>query len=407
MLYCIMLKRAVFLIILASSLAALRASAVTLTVERGSDLQSVIDFASDGDTILLAPKTFEARPTQFTDPLCGNCEQHQTEIPATLGFVIRNKALVIVGKSREKSLLVTNAGYGIYFENSYGSVLKNLTVTGGKRDPDGMATDAAVVVRRSRVTIDDCLLIDNDHRIDTLVIGIAGVVAREGAEMTITNTDIVNNSWDGVAMYRGACVAIKDCVIKNGRGAGIGVTWDATCVAYRNEITGYWKGIGAFGGSWVIARNNLVHENLGWGIIATDQAHMDITNNVIYHNGNCGIAPWSTESRGRIVNNIVVRNGWREEWVCPCVGVQNYGDWAKWEFGHNIVWDNVEGNYKDIWDHTGHHGNMSEDPMFLGEGDFHVSAQSPAVNGGDSTIHNLDGTVSHIGLYGGPQAWRK
>ena len=190
-------------------------------------------------------------------------------------------------------------------------------------------------------------------------------------------------------------------------GAGIGVTWDATCVAYRNEITGYWKGIGAFGSSWVIARNNLVHDNLGWGIIATHTSYMDITNNLVHHNGNCGIMPASTESRGRIVNNIVAGNGWREEWVCPCVGVQNYGDWAKWEFAHNIVWDNAEGNYGDIWDNTGLNGNLSEDPLFLGEGDFHVAEGSPAINGGDTTIYNLDGTVSHIGLYGGPQAWRK
>ena len=113
---------------LALSLIVIRLPAVTLTVERGSDLQSVIDFASDGDTIILAAKTFEATPRNFTDQLCGNCEIHQTEIPATLGFIVRDKALVIVGKSREESQLVTKAGYGIYFENSHGSMLKNLTV---------------------------------------------------------------------------------------------------------------------------------------------------------------------------------------------------------------------------------------------------------------------------------------
>ena len=100
----------------------------------------------------------------------------------------------------------------------------------------------------------------------------------------------------------------------------------------------------------MIARNNLVHDNLGWGMIATGQAYMDMVNNVVYHNGNCGIAPWSTESRGRIVNNIIVENGWREQWVCPCVGVWNSGDWAKWEFRNNIVFNNVAGEYEDIWD---------------------------------------------------------
>ncbi|HWR83242.1 MAG TPA: right-handed parallel beta-helix repeat-containing protein, partial [Candidatus Deferrimicrobium sp.] len=217
---------------------------------------------------------------------------------------------------------------------------------------------------------------------------------------------LINNGWDGVALYRGAWATITDCLIKDGRGAGIGVTWDATCIAYRNEITGYWKGIGAFGTSWVIARNNLVHDNLGWGIIATGRAHMDMTNNVVSHNGNCGIAPWSTESRGRIVNNIVVDNGWREQWVCPCVGVWNYGDWAKWEFAYNIVWGNDSGEYRDIWDQTGLNGNRSEDPKLVGNGDYHLLPDSPARHAGDTLIRNPDGSVSDIGLYGGPQAQR-
>ncbi len=380
---------------------------VTLTVDRGSNLQSVIDFASDGDTIILAAKTFEAFPTAFIDPLCGNCQESQTPIKASIGFVVKDKALVIQGKSRSETRLVTNAGYGLYFENSAGSVVKNLTITGGKRDSLEMAADAAIVVRNSRVAIEQCDIVGNNHLLDVTPVGIAGVIGREGAEISVARCTIADNSWDGVALYRGASATILDCVIKDGRGAGIGVTWDATCVAYRNEISGYWKGIGAFESAWVIARNNLVHENLGWGIIATGQAYMDITNNVVYHNGNCGIAPFSTECRGKIVNNIVVGNGWKEEWVCPCVGVANYGDWAKWEFRHNIVWNNVEGNYRDIWDQTGLAGNISQDPLFIDDGNFDLMADSPGLYGGDSAIYNLDGSVSHIGLYGGPQAVRK
>ncbi|UCD62913.1 MAG: right-handed parallel beta-helix repeat-containing protein [Candidatus Zixiibacteriota bacterium] len=396
-------------LIIACSLlpSALGVHAATLTVERGSDLQSVIDFAADGDTILLGAKVFEAAPAPFVEPLCGNCQTHRTEVNATRGFVIEDKALVIAGKDRRQSRLVTNAGYGVYFENSYGSQLRNLTITGGKRDADGNATDAAVVVRNSRVTVAEVDIINNNHLLDTVVVGIGGVFGREGAEITVRQCRIENNGWDGVALYRGAHASVTDCLIKNGRGAGIGVTWDASCVAYRNEITGYWKGLGGFGSAWVIARNNLIHENLGWGVIAYGDAYMDITNNVVHHNGNCGIAPWSTESRGRIVNNIVTENGWREEWVCPCVGVVNYGDWAKWDFGHNIVWGNQEGDYLDIFDQTGMKGNLSEDPLFAGDGDFHVLDNSPALNAGDTAIFNRDGTVSHIGLYGGPQAPRR
>jgi hypothetical protein len=379
-------------------------SAATLQVQRGSDLQSVINFASHGDTIILGAKVFEAQPSAFTEPLCGNCEQAQTDVQATTGFVIRNKALALIGTDREETKLITNAGYGLYFENSRGSVVANLTITGGVRDADGNATDAAVVVRGSSVLIQDCNLIDNNNRDTSVVVGIAGVAGREGADITLRNCTIRDNSWDGVALYRGATAHITDCVIADGRGAGIGVTWDATCVAYRNDISGYWKGIGAFGNSLLVARNNVVHDCIGWGLIATGSSQADFVNNVIFHNGNCGVAPWSPESRGRIVNNIIAANGWKESWVCPCVGVWNNGDWAKWRFTNNIVWNNAEGNYGEIYDQTGLNGNLSIDPMFVGEGDYRLQPDSPARNAGDTLIHNTDGTISHIGLYGGPQA---
>jgi len=393
-------------VILAGLAAGPVVSGTTLTVERGSDLQSVIDHASDGDTLRLGAKTFEASPRRFTDPLCGNCLDPQTEVAASYGFIVRGKGLVIVGADREQTVLVTNAGYGVYVENADGTVIRNLTITGGVRNDDGNATDAAVVVRGSRVTVEDVTIRDNTNRSrdSSVVVGIGGVFGREGAEITIRNCQILNGGWDGVALYRGATAFVSDCVIKQGRGAGIGVTWDAYCVAYRNEVTGFWKGIGSFGTSAVIASNNLVHDNLGWGIIGTGESTMEATNNVVHHNGNCGVAPWSTSSRGRFINNIITENGWRDHWVCPCVGVWNYGDWAKWIFRNNIVWGNQAGEYEAIWDQTDINGNLSADPLFGGEQDFHLGPESPAWHAGDSTIYNRDGSRSHIGLYGGPRA---
>lgn len=378
-------------------------NARTLTVERGSDLQAVIDYAADGDTIIIGDKTVTADPVGFTDSLCGNCTDPKTAVRAKYGFLIKDKSLHILGSDRKKSKLITGAGYGLYFVNSRNSSLENLTITGGKRDADGNATDAAVVARNSQIHIHSLNIVDNNNRLDSVVVGIGGIIGREGAELYISKCDIVNNGWDGIALYRGASATVTDCLIKDGRGVGIGVTWDATCIAYRNIISGYWKGIGAFGTSWVVAHNNTVINNLGWGIIATGKAYMDIANNIVNHNGNCGIAPWSTESRGRIINNIITNNGWRKEWVCPCVGVWNYGDWAKWEFSHNIVWNNKDGNFRDIWDQSDLNGNMSKDPRFRGASSFLLKDDSPAIGAGHPEIFNIDGTRSDIGLYGGPQ----
>jgi hypothetical protein len=321
-----------------------------------------------------------------------------------VGFIIRDKALVLVGSDKEETQLVTNAGYGVYFENSFGSALINLTVTGGDRDPDENATNGAVVIRNSRVVIDGCRLVNNDDRDSATVVGIGGVIGREGADIVVRDCDIVNNGWDGMALYRGATALITDCLISTGRGAGIGVTWDATCVAYRNEVTDYWKGIGSFGTAVLVARNNFVHDNLGWGLIATGHSTADFVNNVVHHNGNCGVAPWSPEARGRIINNIITENGWREQWVCPCVGVWNYGDWAKWVFSNNIVYNNKEADYRDIWDQTGLNGNLRANPLIADSISFQTQPDSPARHQGDSLIFNPDGSRSHIGLEGGPQS---
>jgi hypothetical protein len=402
-----LINRAGFIILIIFFLSLLSVTVISRTyrVERGTDIQATVDYASDGDTIIIGPRTFYAKNHPFVDSLCGNCKKHKTAVSADYGFIIKGKALHLIGVDREKTVLMTGAGYGIYFVNSRGSSIANLTVSGGRRNPDGNATDGAIVVRNSSVRIHDMNIVDNDNRVDTLVIGIGGIIGREGAELIVERCNIINNSWDGVALYRGAQAVVSDCLMKDGRGAGIGVTRDATCTAYRNRITGYWKGIGAFGNSWVVAHNNAVYDNLGWGIIATDNAFMDIANNVIHNNGNCGVAPWSTECRGRIINNIITNNGWREEVICPCVGVVNYGDWAKWEFAYNIVWNNKDGNYRDIWDQTGINGNLSVDPRFLDDSLFILSDDSPAVRVGHPDLSNRDGTRSHIGMTGGPQGF--
>jgi hypothetical protein len=369
-----------------------------------SALQETIEACSNDDTLLLQIGVYYASPQSFTDPLCGNCLEHATEVPATTGFVIKGKSLTIIGQDKDSSILITGAGYGIYIEGSREVHLQNLKVTGGIRDLDGDATDAAVLVRSSKVYIDNCSLSDNDHRRDSVVVGIGGVFGREGAEIFISNSEIINNGWDGMALYRGASAVITDCIIKKGRGAGIGVTWDAHCVAKRNRISEFWKGIGAFGTTTVIAHNNLVYDNLGWGIIGTGESYLDATNNIVHHNGNCGLAPWSQECSGRFVNNIVTENGWREEWVCPCVGVWNYGDLNKWRFLNNLIWNNEAGNFKDMPDIIGVDGNISADPLFIGDGDFHLEPGSPAIDAGYKDITDHDGTPSDLGIYGGTAA---
>ncbi len=360
--------------------------------------------AQNGDTIILKKGEYKAKQKSYTETVCGNCKNPLTTVEATVGFHIKGKSLIIKGESRDSTVLVTNAGYGVFFEESYGSVLSNITVTGGKRDPDGNATDAAIIGKHCRVTIENVAVSNNTHRVDSVVVGIGGIFGREGAELLIFNNEIVNNGWDGIALYRGATAIIADNTIKQGRGAGVGVTWDASAIVYRNWISGYWKGIGAFGESRVVVKNNGVFDNLGWGIVATGNTYLDVQNNVIFHNGNCGFAVWQETARGILRNNIIAMNGWNEEWVCPCVGVWMNASTEQFPITFNNIWANKAGNFEGIPDRTGSEGNISTNPLFSDDVTFQLQSTSPCIDTGDSLIIDTDGSRSDMGLHGGPQA---
>ena len=378
------------------------------------DLQKAIDHAGNGDIIRILPGIYAAKPLPYPEDLCGNCLEHRTPVSATRGFLIQGKGLHIIGSGTDQTTLITHAGYGVLFDHSRGSVITVVRITGGKRDPDGNATDAAVVAKFSTVQVIGVEILDNTHQVEGVVVGIGGVFGRENSELLIQGNKIQNNGWDGVALYRGANATIEDNTISKGRGAGIGITWDAVAVVYRNEISEYWKGIGTFGNSFAVVRNNAVYDNLGWGIIATGEATMEVSNNVIFHNGNCGFAAWEETVRGELTNNIIVKNGWRKEWVCPQVGIWMNADPKKnFPVTYNNVWGNPpyspfnkggKGDYRGMKRPQKKLGNFSVDPLFQGEKDFHFSPQSPLIDAGDPALTDPNGSRSDLGIYGGPSA---
>jgi len=391
--------------------AAVRCGADTLYVDAKASaeglrtfrlLQTAIDAAYDGDTLIIMPGRYEASPSPLAEELCGNCETHGTRVQATYGFIVQGKSLDLVGSGAAETILVTNAGYGVLFDGCAWATISDFTITGGVRDGDGAATDAAIVVRESFVTIRNTEIRDNTDRHENVVVGIGGIIGREGAHIVAVGNTIDNNGWDGMALYRGATAFASDNSITRGRGAGIGVTWDSAATLLRNRISEYWKGIGSFGSSRVIARNNEIFDNLGWGIVATGTSTMEAMNNVVCRNGNCGVALWSDEASLILVNNIITENGWREEWVCPPVGLWMNGEASRLEARHNDVWGNREGDYLGLDDLTGASGNISLRPLFADSLDFSLLPGSACIDAGDPRTTDRDGTPADLGSAGGP-----
>ena len=383
-----------------------------------SDLQAAIDSAPDGTVIHLELGFYTAQPSDFLDPQCGNCLDPSETASASTGFLIRGKSLTITGSGKESTELVTDAGYGIYVEDCPQVEILNLAITGGIRDQDGNATCAAVVARRSSVEVAYCEIHDNRGDFEVTVAGVGGVMGREDAILHIHHNLIHDNSWDGVALYRGAVANIHDNEIWNGRGAGVGITWDAYATVIRNDIHDYWKGIGSFGNTRVGVFNNFVHDLAGWGIVATGTSDMICRNNTVVRCGNVGIAGWDETASIEIVNNIIAFNGTQEQWVAPRVGIWMNCKPGMYMIAYNDIFDNFEAavafGYEEFEDGTwsfaeerdfiGTDGNIAEDPVLIDDGRM-IDAGSPCVDSGDPATLDADGTASDIGTTGGPYAW--
>jgi hypothetical protein len=272
----------------------------------GELLRMVTDAIDEGAQIRLLPGRYVLAPVAFTDTLCGNCEDPSEDVPATYGLRISGTRVRLVGVHADSVVIETNAGYGIFFDDCSGCELNGITVTGGARDADGRATDAAIVVRDSDVVLRDCALRDNlgdSATVQATVVGIAGIAGREGSHIDVERCRIERNSWDGIALYRGARARIHDNVVDGvdkargrqsggGRGVGIGLTWDAQADVVGNLVTRYWKGIGIFVDASATVRENVVEDVLTWGIAFWSAGRgapvARIEGNAVYLTGACG-----------------------------------------------------------------------------------------------------------------------
>jgi hypothetical protein len=401
------------------------------------DLQEALDAAPDGATVFLEPGTYNATPVDYADPGCGNCDDFTFYggAEATRGFLVTGKSLHIQGGGRSLTILVTGAGYGLLFDEAGSSSVQALSITGGVRDADGKATDAGIVVRMTELLVEDVAVVANDDLytgpLPDPVVGIGGIFGREGSTLTVRHSIIEDNSWDGITLYRGLpgdpttspSGTVEWCRIgasgfgTGGRGAGLAATWDSSLVARYNVIHHYWKGIGAFGNTYVEISHNVIRDQLGWGVIASGESQMSAMNNVIARNGTTGLAAWNAGVTGVFVNNLLVGNGTSlDEWVGKKTGLWYNVNSLAFVLAHNLAWDNEyfdacsggypEGDPCQPLDFDGVDGNVIADPAFvdMAQNDWHLGPGSAALDTGAAWMDDNDGSPCDMGLYGGPDA---
>lgn len=382
------------------------------------DLQAAIDMAPSGGIVRIRPGTYAATPAPDTEAYCGNCGEHETMVSFTRGFYVTGKSLSFEGEEDSRLVrLETGAGYGFFVEDAGEISLFGVTITGGVRDEDGQATSAAIVVRNSTVSMENVRIVRNqDLREGNEYPGVAGVAGREGAVIRMRGSLILDNSWDGFVLYRGAHGVIVDTRVDQGNGVGVAATWDARLTAINNRVSGYWKGIGGFGSSQVVAHNNVVFSNLTWGVWAAgdEASSFEILNNTIAHQGDCSMS-LNAAAPAVVRNNILAFGGQSQAQICPNVGIWTFVEDGPQDVAYNLIFGHP---LAEVWlggtqpagdtgtdvsdQFIGSDGNISEDPGF--EEDYALSAGSAAFDAGDPAIVDADGTRSDLGHLGGPRA---
>jgi parallel beta-helix repeat protein len=285
--------------------------------------------------VLLAPGRYILDAEEYVDPACGNCEDATETVPATVGATVKGRGIEIRGVHADSVIIETRAGYGLLFDECSECVLRGVTITGGTRDADGRATSAGIVARHSTAIIESCVIRDNigdSATVARTIVGIAGIAVRENTQLTVRDCRIMRNSWDGIALYRGASATIEGNIVDGvdkasgarvggGRGVGIGLTWDAQATIRHNLVRRYWKGIGAFVNARADISENIVEDILTWGIAlwgpngATPSAR--IRRNVVYRTGACGVMidrPAGGAAPGELTDNIIMRSGQNERY---------------------------------------------------------------------------------------------
>ncbi len=277
---------------------------------RGTELQDRILKVPGPGVVEIEAGTYELTPIVEADTSCATCLDSEvaTVLPTyTRGLRVSGKGIAIHGAGAEKTILRTGSGVGIFFDGCEDCSVEGITVTGGERDTDRRALDAAVVVRNGRVTLKDCVLGDNigrDRIVLSTVAGICGVAVREGGVARVEGCRISRNSWDGIAVLRGASAVVEGSLVDGvdrsplaqvggGRSTGVNVAWDGAATLRGNLIRRSETGVSASGDARLVMSENVVEDvgSYGLGVRSGDvgRPSIDVEGNAFFRVGGCGV----------------------------------------------------------------------------------------------------------------------
>jgi hypothetical protein len=342
-------------------------------------IQSAIDAAATGDTVLVAAGTYNetidfqskgitvasdsgAASTIINGDGVGHVvamSANPGETPVLRGFTVRNG-----GPYGEVDGAIAT-GYGP-------ALIENNTITANRFCQGG-----AITASFSAATIRNNVISGNSQVLCSGGVGGAGVSIQGEGTVQVLNNVITGNRHDsgagGVELFGAGTPTIRGNVIKDNVGwvgGGVSLVNDSDATITNNIIVG---NQGAQGGG--------IYVSVPFGA----RGPLVVNNTVAANRANTGLAVYATgfHAQTSFVNNILVGDGTAA--VVECDGTYEPNPPI---FQFNDVYNGGTGPAfgGTCTGQTGMNGNISADPSFVDAagGDFHIR-QGPAVDAGTNT----------------------
>lgn len=351
-------------------------------------IQSAIDFARAGDTVLVAPGTYfeninfqgkavtvESEQGPEVTIIDGNLAGAVVTFTSGEGrdSVIRGFTLQRGDATQQGSGVYTGAGVRI--ESSSPTVQGNI-ITNNRAGDGG----AGIASRLSSALIEDNLITNNRQFGYSGGVGGAGIVVIGEGQTQVIDNVIMGNSWDGsgggITLFAAGTPTIKGNVIRANSaynsGGGIWIVNHSDALIVQNVIVGNQAQEGGGIYWWVpdgdrgpILVNNTIADNLGQG---------------------SGIFATGADEQVQLLNNIVV--GAPGERAMDC---GTFTDGPPILRSNNVFSAGAAAYGGTCGNPTGTNGNFSSDPLFVDptSNDYHLGAGSPSIDAGDNTAPDL------------------
>ena len=246
-------------------------------------------------------------------------------------------------------------GGGVYTEGTT-ITLTNNTITGNTVSQGG---GGGVYTRGTTIT-----LINNTINENTAIGFGGGGVYTEGTTITLINNTITENTATGFRGGGGVSISAATITLTNntitgnavsyGMGGGVGI-WGTTIILTNNTITGNTASDGG-GGAYVSLSDNLGRAKL--------------YNNIVFNN------KASTDG-----NDLNIKNDGNQDFLPSAVDLYN-NDFDK----------SAAGIYIQLPFPIDPSNLDNADPLFVGGGNYHLTADSPCINAGDNDAPDLPET---------------